>query len=149
MACDVQFPKPGKLYAETELRNAVDGQCGIDTSNTQSQQNIDIQNLGGSPKDVFVQVHSVHQHVEFKENNSDKICYGVPVSPGHSENINLMIDQNAPTQDPTDTLRMEFAYRSQQLRQKQIYGESFADVPNSNTLNSSKTLTPTVDLKDP
>lgn len=147
MSCSDSYPRPGKLYAEVDLVNSVDDNCGINCS-TLSGLEVEITNLGGSPVDVFVEAQSVHRETVFPNSqNRHDCCYGLPISDGQTETIDLDIrqDRPRPNNSRSDRITLEIAFRDQPA--KLNYMEEFGSLP-SNSVPSGK-LESEVHLRDP
>lgn len=146
MSCSDSYPRPGKLYAEVDLLNSVDGNCGNDCSTT-SQLELEITNLGGSPVDVFVQAQSVHREIVFlNSQNRHNCCYGLPISGGQAETLDVDIRQDRPHNNSgSDRIRLEIAFRDQPA--KLNHKNEFGSLP-SNSVASGK-LESELHLRDP
>lgn len=147
MSCSDSYPRPGKLYAEVDLVNSVDGNCGINCSTTSCLE-LEISNLGGSPVDVFVEAQSVHLETVFvNSQNRHDCCYGLPISGGRTETVNVDIQQDNPRPNNagSDKLVLEIAFRDQPA--KLNHKDEFGSIP-SDSVTSGK-LESEVHLRDP
>ena len=147
MSCEDSYPRPGKLYAEVDLINSANGDCGIDCSNNSSLQ-VRPSNLGGSPVDVFVDIRSLHLETIFPGvQNRHTCCVGLPVPDNHTESICIDIKQETPPNNNSgkDSLVLKIAYRDQpaKLNSKQEFGS----LPSDSTLSGQ--LESKIDLIDP
>lgn len=147
MSCSDSYPKPGKLYAEVDLVNSVDGNCGIGCS-TVSGLELELTNLGGSPVDVFVKARSVHRETVFPDSKDHyRYCYGLPVLDGQTEKVSMDIQQDSPVPNNSgsDKIIIEIAYRDQSA--KLSYKKELGSLP-GNSVPSGK-LESEVHLRDP
>ena len=147
MSCSDSYPRPGKLYAEVELANSVDGNCGIDCSTTSSLV-VEITNLGGSPVDVFVAAQAVHLETVFPHSqNRHDYCCGLPISGGETETLLVDIEQDRPPQpnNGSDNIRLEIAFRDQPAKLNHF--KDFGSLPSDSVLSGR--LDSEVHLRDP
>ncbi len=145
MSCHDSSPRPGKLYAETEIQSAVNCNCGINTSQ-HSKQVVKITNLGGSPTDVFIQARSRNQRFSFPSSQSTyKACYGVPIRSGNTVTVRLVIMQDSPPSPvySTDEMIIKILFRNQpsQLQSKNERKSLPNNLIPAGTLESQLTLT--------
>ena len=145
MSCQDSYPRPTKFYAETVLRDPCDGNCGINCSQPYSRQTVDIDNLGGSPKDVYVEARSVGREIEFPNSSSKyHACYGVPIQDGGRQTVSFVIRQaNRIPGSNSDALRIEISYQQQRLNQMEERGSTPSNA------HHSRTLTSDIQLRDP
>ena len=147
MSCSDSYSRPGKLYAEVDLDNSVDNNCGINCS-TISGLEVEISNLGGSPVDVFVKAQSVHREIVFlNSQNRHNCCYGLPILGGQAETVNMGIrqDRPLPNNSGSDKIVLEIAFRDQPA--KLNHKDEFGSIP-SDSVTSGK-LESEIHLRDP
>lgn len=147
MSCSDSYPRPGKLYAEVELVNSVDSNCGINSSTTSSLA-IEITNLGGSPVDVFVAAQAVHLETVFPNSqNRHDYCCGLPILGSQTTTLLVDIEQAGPNPNNpgSDKIRLEIAFRDQPAKLNHL--KQFGSLPSDSVLSGR--LDSEVHLRDP
>lgn len=128
----------------TDLQQPARSPCGIEENST-SVQIVEIQNIGGSHEDVYVEARSIHEKTEFVKNNIGSpfsICFVLPIQSGDIDTIDLRIKQYSMNPGrSTDKLHIDVAYEPAQRPRKQ----QIKSTPNSANPVSQLTSTVTLD----